>query len=59
MTRPLGASFADWMGKPHGVGGLGWGEGGSAFGFTILIVGVVAYLTVSRRDVDDDGVRAD
>ena len=26
-TRPLGASFADWMGKPQSVGGLGWGEG--------------------------------
>jgi len=26
-TRPLGASFADWMGKPKSVGGLGWGDG--------------------------------
>ena len=26
-TRPLGASFADWLGKPHSVGGLGLGDG--------------------------------
>ena len=25
MTRPLGASFADWTGKSRGAGGLGWG----------------------------------
>ena len=27
LTRPLGASFADWTGKGHTVGGLGWGDG--------------------------------
>ena len=27
MTRPLGASFADWMGKSRHAGGLGWGDG--------------------------------
>jgi uncharacterized membrane-anchored protein len=27
LTRPLGASFADWMGKPQIAGGLGWGDG--------------------------------
>ncbi len=57
LTRPLGASIADWMGKPYGVGGLGWGDGRVSFGLTILIVGVVAYLTVSRRDIDDHDVR--
>ena len=56
VTRPLGASIADWMGKPHGVGGLGWGDGRVSFGLTILIVGLVAYLSVSRADVDDHGV---
>jgi uncharacterized membrane-anchored protein len=25
ITRPLGASFADWMGVPRTRGGLGWG----------------------------------
>ena len=27
VTRPLGASFADWMGKPVSLGGLGLGPG--------------------------------
>ena len=50
-TRPLGASFADWMGKPHTAGGLGWGSGTVALVLTGAIVCLVAYLTVTRRDV--------
>jgi uncharacterized membrane-anchored protein len=53
LTRPLGASFADWMGKPHAVGGLAWGDGRVSFGLTVLIVGLVGYLTVTRRDALD------
>lgn len=26
LTRPLGASYADWTGKARDVGGLGWGS---------------------------------
>jgi uncharacterized membrane-anchored protein len=51
ITRPLGASFADWMGKPKSAGGLGWGAGPVAAAFAALIVVFVAYLTISRRDV--------
>ncbi len=51
VTRPLGASFADWMGKGHHVGGLAWGDGPVGIGLTVLIVAVVAFLTVTRRDV--------
>ncbi len=50
LTRPLGASFADWMGKPRGVGGLAWGDGIVSLVLAILIVVFVGYLTVSRRD---------
>ena len=50
-TRPLGASFADWMGKPHSAGGLGWGDGPVAIGLTIAIFCLVAFLAVTRRDV--------
>ena len=32
ITRPLGASVADWMGKPTSAGGLGWGGGPVALG---------------------------
>ena len=54
-TRPLGASFADWMGKPQNVGGLGWGEGRVALALAILIFCLVAYLAITRRDVQDAG----
>lgn len=50
MTRPLGASFADWTGKDRHAGGLGWGDGPVAAILAVLIVAGVAYLTVSRSD---------
>ncbi len=50
-TRPLGASFADWMGKPQSVGGLDWGEGRVALALSILIFCLVAFLAITRRDV--------
>lgn len=50
ITRPLGASFADWTGKPY-LGGLGLQDGKVAIVLTLLIVCFVAYLAVSRVDV--------
>src|SRR5258708_13104588 len=50
MTRPLGASFADWFGKPI-LGGLGLGGSQVALVLTILIIGFVGYLTVTRKDM--------
>ena len=50
-TRPLGASFADWMGKPQSVGGLGWGEGPVALVLTVAIFCLVAYLAITHRDL--------
>jgi len=50
ITRPLGASFADWTGKPY-LGGLGIGDAKIALVLTLLIVGFVGYLTVSRADL--------
>jgi uncharacterized membrane-anchored protein len=57
-TRPLGASFADWMGKPQSAGGLGWGDGTVALILTFAIVCLVAFLTVTRRDVQSSGAPA-
>jgi uncharacterized membrane-anchored protein len=54
-TRPFGASFADWMGKPQSAGGLGWGDGTVALALTGLIVCLVAYLQITRRDVQRAG----
>jgi uncharacterized membrane-anchored protein len=53
LTRPLGASFADWTGKDRNAGGLGWGDGPVAAVLAVLIVIGVAYLTISRSDQVD------
>jgi uncharacterized membrane-anchored protein len=52
LTRPLGASFADWLGKPHSkAGGLGWGDGTVTVITTVLIVALVAYVARTRSDI--------
>ncbi|MFF4209058.1 hypothetical protein ACFYZE_06795 [Streptomyces sp. NPDC001796] len=51
ITRPLGASIADGLGKPRSVGGLGLGDGPVALVLLALIVLVVAYLAVTKVDV--------
>jgi uncharacterized membrane-anchored protein len=49
LTRPLGASFADWMGKARRAGGLGWGDGSVAGVLLVLIAVLVAYVSVEGR----------
>jgi uncharacterized membrane-anchored protein len=51
LTRPLGASFADWLAVSHGRGGLGLGYGPVSVGSTTLIVILVGYLAITRLDV--------
>ncbi len=51
ITRPLGASVADWLGKPTGVGGLGLGDGTVSAVFAVVIIVLVSYLAVRRTDV--------
>jgi uncharacterized membrane-anchored protein len=51
VTRPLGASFADWLAVPHSRGGLGFGYGPVSLVLAVLIAGFVAYLASSRIDV--------
>jgi uncharacterized membrane-anchored protein len=48
VTRPLGASFADWMGKPRTWGALGWGDPPVSLGLTALIVVCVVSLSVTH-----------
>lgn len=52
VTRPLGASYADWLGVPQSLGGLNFGRGTVAISLSLVIVAWVAYLTVSRVDVE-------
>ena len=54
LTRPLGASYADWLGVPHRYGGVGLGRGLVALILSVVIVGFVAYLAVTRKDVQPD-----
>ena len=52
LTRPVGASFADWLGKKHSFGGgLGYGDGTVAGVALIFIAILVAYFAVTRSDI--------
>ncbi|HSP09102.1 MAG TPA: hypothetical protein VLU92_05855 [Candidatus Dormibacteraeota bacterium] len=52
ITRPLGASYADWLGVPQALGGLNFGRGKVAIALTIVIIVWVAYLSISKVDVE-------
>ena len=50
LTRPLGASYADWLGVSHARGGLAWGPGNVSLLFSgAIVVGVVALARSERR----------
>jgi uncharacterized membrane-anchored protein len=51
VTRPLGASFADWFGKPRSLHGLAIGDGPVSLVLFLSIIGFVGYLTISRVDL--------
>jgi uncharacterized membrane-anchored protein len=58
VTRPLGASFADWFGKPHGSTGLGLGDGVVSAIALVVFVALVAYVAVTKRDIQPSrGIR--
>jgi uncharacterized membrane-anchored protein len=51
ITRPLGASVADWLGVPHKLGGLDWGRANVAMILTVPILIAVAYMAISHVDI--------
>lgn len=51
VTRPLGASFADYFGRARSLSGAGFGSGRVAVIVAIAVAIGVAYLTITRRDV--------
>jgi len=63
VTRPFGASVADWLGKSKSAGGLGFGDGTVALALGALIFALVAFLAITRRDVqgvaDQHSVRSE
>jgi uncharacterized membrane-anchored protein len=56
ITRPLGASIADWLGKAHSANGLALGDGTvSALALVVFII-LVAYVAATKRDIQPEGV---
>ncbi len=51
VTRPLGASFADYIDKPHDISGLNFGDGPTAIVFAVAAFVLVAYLALARPDI--------
>jgi uncharacterized membrane-anchored protein len=51
LTRPLGASIGDEMSqRSHKYGGLGLGATGTSYIFLACIFGLVAFLSITKRD---------
>jgi uncharacterized membrane-anchored protein len=51
LTRPLGASLADWLGKPGEKSGLGFGDG------TVTLVAAGAIVLLVARASRANGAR--
>ncbi|MFF3468494.1 hypothetical protein [Streptomyces sp. NPDC002619] len=51
LTRPLGASIGDYLSQPTSNGGLDLGAVVTSALFLAVILGLVTYLYVTRRDV--------
>jgi uncharacterized membrane-anchored protein len=51
VTRPLGASFADYFGRPHSLSGANFGSDKVAVIVAIAVVAFVGYLSVTRHDI--------
>ncbi len=57
ITRPLGASFADWLAVPTSQGGLNFGKGAVSIATWVLIIAFVAFLAFTRQDAPAGDVR--
>ncbi|MFE2179710.1 hypothetical protein [Streptomyces sp. NPDC059455] len=51
LTRPLGASVGDYLSQPTGDGGPGLGTVVTSVLFLAVILGLVVFLSVTRKDV--------
>jgi uncharacterized membrane-anchored protein len=51
ITRPLGASFADYISKPANISGANFGDGRTALLFAVAVVILVTYLAIARPDI--------
>ena len=55
VTRPIGASIVDWLGKPPKQTGLGLGDGPVSGLALIAFIALVAYLAVTKNDIQRPG----
>jgi uncharacterized membrane-anchored protein len=51
VTRPLGASFADYISKPQYLSGINFGDGPTAIVFAVAVFVLVCYLAIVRPDI--------
>ncbi|MGC2168573.1 MAG: hypothetical protein WA580_05670 [Acidimicrobiales bacterium] len=51
LTRPLGASYADYISKSQALSGINFGDGQTALVFFGAVFVLVAYLAISRVDI--------
>lgn len=51
VTRPLGASFSDYISKPQELSGINFGNGPTAIVFAVAVALLVSYLAVARPDI--------
>ncbi|WP_380828637.1 COG4705 family protein [Sphaerisporangium rhizosphaerae] len=52
LTRPLGASIGDYLSQSSDDGGLGLGTVATSGLFLLTILGLVVYLSLTRRDAE-------
>lgn len=55
LTRPIGASFADFFGMPKDISGMGYGHGAVSVVTLILVVASFIYLSRSGIDQPEPG----
>ncbi len=56
ITRPVGASFADYFSKDKDLSGLGFGDWQTALVLTCVVVVLVGYTAMARYDIQSPDV---
>jgi uncharacterized membrane-anchored protein len=59
LTRPIGASFADFFGMPKAISGMGYGHAGVSVVTLVLVVASFIYLSRTGIDQPEAEPRAD
>lgn len=56
LTRPLGASYADYISKAPNISGIGFGDGPTAVILAVAVAVLVLYLVIARPDIQQPRV---